>query len=284
MTDYSTLIDPQELLPHLNDPDWAIFDCRFSLANPEKGRSDYLEAHIPGAVYAHLDEDLCGPIIPGVTGRHPLPPVSKFVKTLSRWGIDERVQVIAYDAAGGAMAAARLWWMLQWLGHPKAAVLNGGWQHWLSGGFPTSRGMENRSPREFHPVIRDELVMDAEEIEVARKEESTRLMDVRTPERFRGENETIDPVAGRIPGAISAPYLENIETDERFLPPEALRARYLGLLGDIPAERAIFYCGSGVTAAQSVLALAHAGLGEAKLYAGSWSDWITDPRRPVTTG
>jgi thiosulfate/3-mercaptopyruvate sulfurtransferase len=284
MKSFTTLIDPQDLFSHLGDPDWAVIDCRFSLAEPESGREDYLAAHIPGAVYAHLDEDLCSPVLPGVTGRHPLPSIDKVAQLFSRWGIDARVQVIAYDDAGGAMAAARVWWMLQWLGHSQAAVLNGGWQHWLAEGLPVQSGPEGRPPRIFQPNPRPELVVDAREIVTGGKDKQMQILDVRTGERFRGENEPIDPVAGRIPGAISAPYQENLDAGGRFLPPEALRARFQRLLGGLPPEQAVFYCGSGVTAAQSVLALAYAGLGEARLYAGSWSEWITDPERPVAAG
>ena len=193
------------------------------------------------------------------------------------------MQVVTYDDAGGAMAAARLWWMLRWLGHMEAAVLNGGWQRWQAGSLPVRTGIEKRPPRSFRARIRPELVVDTVDIEVARHDRGMRILDVRSAERYRGEDEPIDPVAGHIPGAISAPYLENLEADGSFIPPAALRARFLALLGETPAGRAVFYCGSGVTAAQSVLALAHAGLGEAKLYAGSWSEWITDPDRPVAT-
>jgi thiosulfate/3-mercaptopyruvate sulfurtransferase len=278
------LIEVEDLLPNIDDPDWAIVDCRFSLADPELGRTEYLKAHIPGAIYAHLDEDLCGQINPGVTGRHPLPPVADFIRTLSAWGIDEGVQVVAYDDTGGAMAAARLWWMLRWLGHQGAAVLNGGWQRWQAKNLPIRGGMEKRDLRIFNARFRPQLVMDTADIEAARRDGGMRIFDVRTAERYRGENEPIDPVAGHIPGAISAPYTENLKADGSFLEPDALRTRFNSLLGETPADQAVFYCGSGVTAAQSVLALAYAGLGEAKLYAGSWSEWITDPDRPVASG
>ncbi|HZD57555.1 MAG TPA: rhodanese-like domain-containing protein, partial [Anaerolineales bacterium] len=154
----TTLISSDELYEHLNDPDWAIFDCRFSLAEPQKGAHDYQSGHIPGALYANLNDDLCGPIIPGKTGRHPLPPVSEFVQTLSQWGIDSRVQVVTYDDVGGALAAARLWWMLRWLGHEAVAVLDGGWVHWKQNGFPVRGGIENRPPRAFTPIHNPNLL------------------------------------------------------------------------------------------------------------------------------
>lgn len=278
---YTTLISVTELSEHLNDPDWVIIDCRFSLADPEQGRRDYISAHIPGSLYAHLDEDLSSPVIKGITGRHPLPSIERITQTLSNWGIDSRVQLIAYDDAGGSMAAARLWWILNWLGHESAAVLNGGWQAWLKDEMATNSGIECRTPRNFVPQEKSHLLVDAETILARIYEPEPLLFDSRSSHRYRGEDENLDPVAGHIPGAISAPYSENLDTEGRFLPREALRARFNSLLNGAPAETAIFYCGSGVTAAHNLLALAHAGLGYGRLYAGSWSEWITDPSRPV---
>ena len=281
MKNYSTLISVDELSEHLGDPNWAIVDCRFSLADPDAGRQAYLKGHIPGAVYAHLDEDLCGPIIPGETGRHPLPAIPDFIRTLSDWGIDSGVQVVAYDGAGGGMAAARLWWMCRWLGHEAVCVLNGGWQAWKDRGFPMKGGLETRPPREFLPDLQPTLLSRTEDVEAIRLDPDFLLVDCRAADRFRGMNETIDPVAGHIPGAISAPYEENLDSEGKFLPPGELRSRYKAMLGDIPARKAVFYCGSGVTAAVSVLAVAYAGLGDSQLYSGSWSEWITDPDHPV---
>lgn len=277
---YTTLISTQELLPHLADPNWVVVDCRFVLTNKEQGRNDYRQGHIPGAVYAHLDEDLAGPIIPGQTGRHPLPEVELFAQKLSQWGIDNQTQVVAYDAAGGAMAA-RLWWMLRWLGHEAVAVLDGGWPRWQSEGQPSRSGVESPEPRRFIPHPRPELLLNADEVEKIRLDPTYRLFDARSADRYRGENETLDPVAGHIPGARSLPYAGNLGPDGRFLAPKELADRFEAQLEDIPAERAVFYCGSGVTAAHNVLALSLAGLGEARLYPGSWSEWITDPNRPV---
>jgi thiosulfate/3-mercaptopyruvate sulfurtransferase len=281
---FRTLISPEELVEHLDDPNWAIIDCRFSLAKPDKGANDYHKAHIPGAIYANLDEDLCGPIIPGKTGRHPLPPIQEFVQTLSQWGIYSRVQVVAYDDVGGALAAARLWWMLRWLGHEAVAVLDGGWILWKQRGLPVRRRVESRPPRVFNPLPHPDLLANTEDVEKMRQDAGSLVFDSRTADRYRGENETIDPVAGHIPGAKSAPYLSNFDEKGKFLPKEQLLARFKDLLNGIPAEDMAFYCGSGVTAALNVLAVAHAGLGDAKLYSGSWSKWITDPSRPVETG
>jgi thiosulfate/3-mercaptopyruvate sulfurtransferase len=278
---YTTLISTADLSAHLTDPDWAIVDCRFMLADPGWGRREYLQAHIPGAVYAHLDEDLSGPVRRGVTGRHPLPPVQGLVQKLSGWGIGPGVQVAAYDSAGGALAAARLWWLLRWLGHDQAAVLDGGWQAWQGEERPTRSGEERRPPRAFTPHPRPALVASSQEVEEAVQDAAFRLLDARSHDRYLGQNETIDPVAGHIPGALPAPYAGNLDSGGKFQAAEKLRESYKGLLGETPAGQAIFYCGSGVTAAHNVLAVLHAGLDLPRLYAGSWSEWITDPRRPV---
>jgi thiosulfate/3-mercaptopyruvate sulfurtransferase len=281
---HTTLISPAGLLPHLADPGWAVFDCRFSLNDPARGREEYRQGHIPGAVYLHLNDDLSGPVVPGRTGRHPLPDPATLAARLGRWGVGAGVQVVAYDDSGGSMAV-RLWWLLGWLGHEAVAVLDGGWPAWQAAGYPTAAGDEApRAARSFTPRLRPEWVADTAAVDALRADPRYRLFDARTAERYRGENETIDPVAGHIPGAHSAPYAANLDPQGRFLPPEALRARYRALLGDIPAGQSIFYCGSGVTAAHHVLALAHAGLGSARLYPGSWSEWITDPTRPIATG
>ncbi len=278
---YQTLISAPELARYLGAPDWAIIDCRFSLQESERGRQDYLRAHIPGAIYAHLNEDLSGEIMPGKTGRHPLPQPETFARTLSTWGIDARVQVVAYDDSGGSIAAARLWWMLRWMGHDAVAVLDGGWQQWQRAGYPVSSGVERRAPRTFTPHVRGELAVTADEVLAGLRNPAYRLVDVRSAERYRGEQEPIDPIAGHIPGALNAPFAETLGADGCFLPQQELRAQFQRLLGDVPAERAMFYCGSGVTSAHTLLALAHAGLGDGRLYAGSWSEWITDANRPI---
>jgi thiosulfate/3-mercaptopyruvate sulfurtransferase len=281
---YSTLISAADLRRHLGEADWAVVDCRFALNEPERGRREYLAAHIPGAVYAHLTEDLSAPVVPGRTGRHPLPDVDQFAQVLSGWGIDARVQVVAYDDSGGSMAAARLWWMLHWLGHEAAAVLDGGWAAWRAAGYPEARGPGQRAPRPITPPVQPEQVLSSAEVAARLHDPRTRLLDVRAAARYRGEQEPIDPVAGHIPGATSAPYEDSLDAAGHFRAPEELRARFQGLLGPAPPEGAVAYCGSGVTAAHTLLALAHAGLGPGRLYAGSWSEWITDPARPIATG
>lgn len=284
MVMYKTLISTGNLIEKLGNPEWVIIDCRFALTDIEQGRRDYLEAHIPGALYAHLNEDLCGKIIPGETGRHPLPPVDTLVKTFSKWGIDSHVQVIAYDDSGGAMAAARLWWLLHWLGHDAVAVLDGGWSIWKDQNLPIKTGMETRKPLTFIPDLKEEIHSSAEDVLKMSNDRGSLILDSREIERYRGEFEPIDPIAGHIPNALPAPYKENLNSQGKFLQPEILRKRFKALMGDIPANRTVFYCGSGVTAAQNVLALAYAGLGQAKLYAGSWSEWITDSKHPIAMG
>lgn len=277
---YTTLISTAELAEHLADPDWAVVDVRFSLTDHAVGERNYLAAHIPGALYAHLERDLSGPQIAGKTGRHPLPPVAAITQTLSKWGIDSRTQVVVYDDNSGVYAG-RLWWMLRWLGHDAVAVLDGDWRQWQREGRPSRAGVETRPERSFVAHPRPALVVTAEQIEARLGDPTLRLYDARGADRFRGENETIDPVGGHIPGARSAPYAGNLDADGRMLPPAALRARFAELLGDTPAEEAIFYCGSGVSVANDVLAVQHAGLGMPRVYVGSWSDWISNGQRPV---
>lgn len=280
---FTTLISTAECASHLADTNWAIVDCRSTLGDPERGRRDYKQAHIPGALFADLEHDLSGPIVPGVTGRHPLPKIEDFVHTLGNWGIDEHVQVVVYDDSGGMMAA-RLWWMLRWLGHTAVAVLDGGWPRWQSEGRPSRADREVRSPRTFIAHPRHDLLADAAEVVGLSDDPTVRLIDARAGERYRGEVEPIDARAGHIPGAVCAPYGENLLPDGTFRPADVLRERFSAILGDVPATSAIFYCGSGVSAAHNLLALAHAGLGDARLYAGSWSEWITDPSRPIALG
>lgn len=280
---YTTLVTSEELAAHLDDPRWVIVDCRFTLGQPERGRHAYLEAHIAGAVYAHLDQDLSGPVVPGQTGRHPLPAVERIAQTLGGWGIDATAQVIAYDDAGGAYAA-RLWWTLRWLGHDNVAVLDGGWQRWQATEGPTRSGNEERPGAVFIAQPRPQMVVDAVRMLGLLHDPAYRIVDSRSPERYRGEQEPIDPVAGHIPSAVSGPSSAVLGPDGRFLPSEALAEHFQTLIGPVTPEQTVFYCGSGVTAAHNLLALAHARLGDAVLYAGSWSDWITDPQRPVVQG
>lgn len=280
---YTTLIPTTELAGQLDNPDWVVVDVRFVLRQPDQGERGYLAGHIPGAVYAHLDRDLSSPPIPGKTGRHPLPPLDAITITLGNWGIDDRSQVIVYDDAGGMMAG-RLWWMLRFLGHDAVALLDGGWPRWLQEGRPVRSGNEERSPRQFTANPQPHLVVTAQEIEARLGDPALRLLDARTADRFRGENETLDPIGGHIPGAISAPYMANLGVEGLMLPADQLRTRYEQLLDGVPPEQAIVYCGSGVSAAHNVLAMQYAGLTMPRLYVGSWSDWVSDEIRSVARG
>jgi thiosulfate/3-mercaptopyruvate sulfurtransferase len=280
---FTTLISVTGLAQYLDDPNWVVVDCRFWLDDTEKGRRDYSISHIPGAIYAHLDEHLCSPIVVGKTGRHPLPPVDKFADRLGAWGIGNDTQVVAYDDCGG-MIAGRLWWMLRWLGHEAVAVLDGGFPAWIAEGHPVDADIPNPKPRTFMPNLQPEMVVTSDDVLTHFGDPGHMLIDSRAAERYRGENETIDPVAGRIPGAYNHFWSNNLDSKGHFEIKDVLRGRFATMFGDIPARNVTFYCGSGVSAAHNVLAVAHAGLGMPKLYAGSWSEWITDPERPIATG
>ncbi len=278
---YQTLIEPEQLRALIDDAKVAVIDCRFTLKDTSYGRVAYAAGHVPGAVYAHLDDDLSSEVIAGTTGRHPLPDVGKMAALFGSWGITDGVQVVAYDDAGG-MIASRVWWLLNWLGHDSVAVLNGGWQGWCElGGDISQEAFSPTKNETFHAHIRSEMVVRVDEVDARLGDESFYLFDSRTLERYRGEHEPIDPVAGRIPGARHACHEAVLGSDGKYLDSATLRKHFEGVLGDVDVSDAVFYCGSGVSAAKNLLALAHAGLGMGKLYAGSWSEWIADPARQV---
>ena len=280
---FRTLISSAQLLEAQSAPEGLrIVDCRFDLRDTAAGRSAYARSHIPGAVYADLDEDLSGPIRPGRGGRHPLPDAAAFAQTVARLGISNGSRVAVYDDGGGVMAA-RMWWMLRWVGHDAVAVLDGGWSAWVADALPTRGGVEAAEPGSFRASPRPSLVADAEEMLAKTASGGALVIDARAADRFRGENETLDAVGGHIPGASNLPYGGNLR-DDRFREPEELAARFAELMGKRPPSEVIFYCGSGVSACHNVLALQHAGLGEARLYPGSWSEWITDESRPIAQG
>ena len=278
---FNSLINPDDLYNNLKTPNWVIIDCHFELDDPDAGIRAYQQKHIPGAIYAHLDDDLSGSVVPGKTGRHPLPEVDTLTERFSTWGIDEETQVVVYDNRGGAIAA-RLWWMLRWLGHDSVALLNGGLSAWTEAGYRVESSITKPAPRTFHPKINTEMLAHLDTI-ANNRQASLLLVDSRTPERYRGEGETIDPVAGHIPGAINVYCMDNLDLSQTFLPKEELQERFLDLLREHPPEEIVFYCGSGVTAAHNILAMFHAGLGMGRLYPGSWSEWITDSNRPIET-
>lgn len=280
---FTEIISTRDLAKHLDEPNWLVFDSRFDLIDEEIGREDYQEAHIPGALYVHLEHDLSAARHPGKTGRHPLPSVEEFSRRLSAWGVDSSVQAVVYDDRGG-MVAARLWWMLRWLGHDNVAVLEGGWQRWQEENRPDDSYIPTPRPRQFVANPRGEWVVRAEEIVARLADNTLTLLDARSADRYRGENETLDPVAGHIPGAINAPFTRNLDSDGSFHSRENLRQYYETLVGHVPAKEVIVYCGSGVSAAHDALAMAYAGIGDVRLYVDSWSHWITDSRHPVVTG
>jgi thiosulfate/3-mercaptopyruvate sulfurtransferase len=282
-----TLIAPAELVRHLEDPDWAIVDCRFDLARPAWGESAWRERHIPHAVYAHLDRDLSG-ARSASRGRHPLPEPAALAATFGRLGIDERVQVIAYDQ-GASGYAARLWWLLRWLGHRRVAVLDGGLPAWEAAGLPLTAAQNARAPRTFRAQPDPAAWVTSETLAAALADGALErgaalLIDARAADRFAGQNETLDPVAGHVPGARNHPFAGNHDPQGRFLPAPELARRLRATLGAAPASTVIAMCGSGVTACANLLALEVAGLSGGRLYAGSWSEWITDPARPVARG
>jgi thiosulfate/3-mercaptopyruvate sulfurtransferase len=252
----------------------VIIDCRFQLNDTELGRRAYAAGHIPGAVYAHLDELLSNPPVTD-NGRHPLPPPDVLIERFGRLGIDHSKQVVAYDDKNG-MVAARLWWLLRYMGHEAVAVLDGGWAAWQDANLPQQDGAETNAPAQFSGTARSEWVVVADAVPAV-----ARLVDSRSPERYRGEVEPIDPIAGHIPGAVNYFYQQSWSENGRYLSPAQIRQQLQDILGDTDPDTAVFYCGSGVTACVNLLALKIAGLGNGRLYAGSWSDWITDPTRPI---
>jgi thiosulfate/3-mercaptopyruvate sulfurtransferase len=281
---YTTLITVETLFARLDDPDWVICDCRHDLSDMEAGRRAYAESHVPGARFVHLDEDLSGKKS-GRNGRHPLPDPAAFARRIAALGVANRSQVVAYDASGGPYAA-RLWWMLRWAGHDAAAVLDGGWDAWVKKGYRVTAETPGVAPASFVPAWRPALALDVAAVGAAAATGRTapRLIDARSPDRYRGENETLDPVAGHIPGAASRFFKLNLDADGRFKDPSVLRGEFGALLGALAPADAVHYCGSGVTACHNLLAMEAAGLTGSRLYPGSWSEWCSDPSRPVATG
>jgi thiosulfate/3-mercaptopyruvate sulfurtransferase len=277
---FATLVSTDELARRLDDPAWAVFDCRHDLAKPDLGRSEYLASHIPGARFMHMDEDLAGPPT-GANGRHPLPDPAVFAAKLGAAGVGPGTQVVAYDAQGG-VNASRLWWMLRWLGHDAAAVLDGGLGKWLREARPVTAELPRVQAARFEPRPRP-LAVDAAAVLARLGSPAMKLLDARSGERYRGEAEPIDPVAGHIPGSLHRVVRENLERGA-FKPPERLREEFLALLGGSAPEAVVHSCGSGVAACHNLLAMEIAGLTGSRLYPGSWSEWIADPARPRATG
>jgi len=273
---YDTLIEPKVLLDHIGESRWRTIDCRASLLDLDFGRSAYIANHIPGAVFGDLVTDFSGPLIRGVTGRHPLPDAAILSTTFGQWGITGDSQVVTYDAGNGAFAA-RAWWLLRWLGHARVAVLNGGMDAWQSAGYAVRSGIETQPARQF--TIAPTLTRTVSAPDILARHTAMELLDARSEVRFRGEIEPIDPVAGHIPGARCLPFEGNLDARNRFMEPAVLRDRFAASASS--GREVVSYCGSGVTACHNIVAMKHAGLPEPSLYPGSFSEWIQDPQRPV---
>ncbi len=282
--DWTTLVSPDELAAHLGAPDLRVLDCRFDLAEANAGWQAYGRGHIPGAYYAHLDTDLSDTGRSGL-GRHPLPDPQVFAAILGRWRVTPDCQVVCYDAAGGALAAARAWWLLRACGHRRVAVLDGGWPAWQAAGLTVAADAPEQG-REPYPARWDDSLYSVDAEAVAQDLAAGRilLLDARATPRFRGEVEPIDSRAGHVPGACNRPYTENLGPDGRFKPAARLRSEFLALLQGRSPRQVLHMCGSGVTATHNLLAMEHAGLTGSRLYAPSWSGWISDPARPFATG
>ncbi|MEC5160887.1 MULTISPECIES: sulfurtransferase [unclassified Janthinobacterium] len=281
---HTTLISANALAQHLTDPDWIILDCRHDLMNPDAGRDAFAAGHIQNAQFAGVDADLSGAKLGpdgAFRGRHPLPERNALVATLRAWGVNDGSQVVAYDAHGG-MFAARLWWLLRWIGHPAVAVLDGGLAAWQARELPLVTPL---APRALGNIVEKHTLtrtVDVAAVLANLHGGADTVVDARAPERFRGENETIDPVGGHIPGARNRFFKDNLQADGRFKDAAELKRAFLSLF-DAP-QHAIMQCGSGVTACHNLLALEVAGLHGAALYPGSWSEWCADPARPVASG
>ncbi|MCB4361243.1 sulfurtransferase [Quatrionicoccus australiensis] len=278
---YTTLVDVATLTAHLADPDWLVVDVRHQLADTGYGERAYAAGHIPGAVFLHCDRDLSGPMN-GANGRHPLPAPEKLAQCFGGIGIGPQTQVVVYDDAQG-MIAGRLWWLLRWLGHDRVALLDGGLQAWQAVNGPLTPEMPRRSPTTFVATMCESCV-DADYVRAFMQTSRMHLVDARAPDRFRGENETMDPVGGHIPGAVNRFFRDNLQADGRYKPAAELRAEWLAILAGTTPEQVVHQCGSGVSACHNMLAMEIAGLTGSRLYAGSWSEWCADPARPVSTG
>lgn len=276
------LVTPEELAAHLDDPTWVVFDTRHELTDPARGPAAYAAGHIPGAYFLHVDHDLAGHHT-GSNGRHPLPEPSDLAAKLNQRGLAPGTRAVIYDDMGGNYAV-RLWWMLRWLGHDRVALLDGGWPRWLEEKRPVSTALPAPRAGSFEPKPLLGATVDASFLERFSTDPSIRLVDARAAERFRGEQESIDPVAGHIPGAVNRFWKSNLEADGRFKSPEKLRAEFEAVLGGVPAAKVVHSCGSGVTACHNLFAMELAGLDGARLYPGSWSEWCADASRPVARG
>ncbi|MDQ2662879.1 MAG: sulfurtransferase [Candidatus Eremiobacteraeota bacterium] len=277
---FETLISSEELAQSLDDHDVVVIDCRNSVTDKTLGRKLYGQGHIPGAFFADGEADLSG-AKNATTGRHPLPKADTFAAYLRGLGVRETTQVIAYDA-GADMFASRCWFLCKWIGHKAVSVLDGGFGAWVAAGYPVGDSLpEARAEGTVKPHLRRDLVVSAEEVLVSLPAADIQLLDARSADRFAGQNETMDPIAGHIPGARNRFFKDNFDEHGKFKPSAVLRKEFESM--GVPPERIVHQCGSGISAAVNFLAMERAGLVASRLYAGSWSEWITDPSRPVTT-
>lgn len=276
------LISVRELRDHLDDSRWCIVDVRHDLFDADAGIRAYNEGHIPGAVFAHIDTNLSGKKT-GSNGRHPLPQRDDLVEAFRSWGIHNETQIVAYDAHGGQFAV-RLWWLARWLGHAHVALLDGGWLKWLSETHLSSIELPSKSRGGFSAGNSVMPVVTLDQVMRSLDSDDRTLLDARTPERYRGEQEPIDPVAGHIPGALNRPWQSNLNPDQTFKAPHALRSEFEAALGSRRPDQITHQCGSGVTACHNVFAMELAGLHGSSLYGGSWSEWVADRSRPIATG
>jgi thiosulfate/3-mercaptopyruvate sulfurtransferase len=269
---YQTLVSSEVLVNQLTNPNWIVVDCRFSLNDTEAGRWTYQVNHITGAHYAHLDEDLSGPIT-AKSGRHPLPDADDLCHKLGAWGVTAKSQVVVYDDVGGAMAA-RLWWLLRWLGHQHVALLDGGWQRWQALDFPVLQTIPVSLPTTYASTENNQIWLTTAQVQQSLEQGEIILIDARAAERFEGKVEPIDSVPGHVPGALNRPLQLNLDHKGCFKTTEQLRSEFGELLNGRAADQVVHMCGSGVTACHNLLAMEYAGLPGARLYPGSWSEWI----------
>jgi thiosulfate/3-mercaptopyruvate sulfurtransferase len=280
---WRTLVSAGELAEALGRDDLCVVDCRHVLADADAGERAWRQAHLPGAGHAHLDRDLSDHRKPASHGRHPLPDAADFCAVLARLGVTPDAQVVAYDAGDGAMAAARFWWLLRLLGHRRVAVLEGGLERWLALGLPMDAAVPAPKPGHYAGDFDAGAIATTDEVLAMLPARPGSLVDARAPERFAGDIEPLDPVAGHVPGAVNRPYASNLDAG-MFRPADVLRAEFAQLLHGLTPSQVVLSCGSGVTACHNLLAMEHAGLSGARIYAGSWSAWVSDASRPVAVG
>ena len=279
---YQTIISVEDLNKNLNTQDWLIFDCRFILKDPEGGLKKFNQGHIPGAQYADMDKDLASPMT-STSGRHPLPNPDEFINKLQSWGVNNTSQIICYDDMSGAFAA-RMWWLLKWLGHNDVAVLDGGIDKWTANNLTLETDTQQKAAGSFSGQANNDMWVDVEFVQKELAENNINLLDARSAERFTAKDTKTDPVAGHVPGAMSYPFAENLSKQGVFLPLEELQKRFAPMLSSSEKKEVINMCGSGVTACHNLLAMRIAELPMTRLFVGSWSEWIKDKSRPVATG